>query len=194
MHETFFQGQAIWFGVPALLATAVFALKVVLLSLGADHGAGVHDLGDVHAGDLHHHDDSATAFKLLSVQSITAFLMGFGWGGLGALHLTEWPLGGVVLTALASGVAMAWVLGMAMRAMMELQASGNIPIESAVGKEGTVYVGVPGPGGGRGQIKLVVDGRQRIYDAVSGAEELPTGTRVSVLAANGDNTLTVGRA
>jgi hypothetical protein len=202
MLDTFLKGDAVWFGAPALLATAFFLVRLVLLAVGADHGGG--HLGDVHVGDVHAGDahaghpgdphDSASAFRFLSIQSITGFLMGFGWGGLAAHHFTRWPLGMELLTGVCAGAATAWVLGLSMRAMLELQASGNIPLRAAVGREGTVYVGVPGPGAGRGQVKLVVDGRQRIYDAVAGTEPLPTGTRVSVLAANDDNTLTVSRA
>lgn len=191
MLDVFFKDDAIWFGVPALLGTALFVMKLVLLSMGADHGMESPDVPHDLGGDAH--SDSAGAFKVLSIQSIVAFVMGFGWGGLAALHFTEWGFAGVVLTALGGGLLMAWIMATIMRGLLELQSSGNISIGSAVGLQGTVYVGVPGEGRPGGQVQLVIDGRQIIYNAVSGAETLPKGTRVTVLAANDDNTITVGR-
>lgn len=193
MFELFFKDDAIWFGVPALLGTGLFAIKLALLMLGADHGvdSGAH-VGDTHTGDTH--DNSSGAFKLLSVQGVVAFAMGFGWAGLAALYFTEWHLFGVVMSAIAGGLISAWLLLFAMRAMFELQSSGNIAIESCVGLQGTVYVSVPAQGAGRGQVQLVVDGRQRIYNAVTAGGDLPSGTRVSVTGANNDNTITVSTA
>lgn len=189
MLEVFFSSDAIWFGVPALVGTALFAVKLVLLSIGVDHGIDAdvpHDItGDVHA-------DSSSAFTLLSIQSVIGFAMGFGWGGLAALHFTEWGMLPVMVVAAACGMAMVWVLATMMRAMFELQSSGNVVIGSTVGLQGTVYVGVPQNGRG-GQVQLVVDGKQRIFNAVASGEDIPSGTRVQVLSANDDNTVTVGR-
>lgn len=189
MLDMFFSDHAIWFGVPALLGTALFALKIVLMFIGADHG-GMGDLHDIAGMDVDT-GDSVGAFKALSVQGIIAFVMGFGWAGLAAHHSTSWSLPIQMMAALGGGLVTAWVLATAMRGMMEFQSSGNVNIGSTVGLEGTVYVGVPGNGAGRGQVQVVVEGRQRIYNAVSQGGELPTGTRVSVVAANGDNTITV---
>lgn len=189
MLNMFFGDHAIWFGVPALLGTALFAVKVVLMLIGADHG----EMGDLHdiAGMNVDTGDSVGAFKALSIQGVIAFIMGFGWAGLAALHSTNWSLPILMIAAIGGGLATAWVLATTMRAMMEFQSSGNVNIQSTVGLEGTVYVGVPGNAAGRGQVQVVVDGRQRIYNAVSHGGELPTGTRVRVMVANGDNTITV---
>ena len=82
MLDVFFNGVAIWFGVPALSGTALFTVKLALLAMGADHSVEAHDLPHDPGGDPH--SDSAGAFKLLSIQGIVAFIMGFGWGGLAA--------------------------------------------------------------------------------------------------------------
>lgn len=191
--NSLFSGNAVWFSVPALLGTGFFIIKIVLLSLGAsgfdtDHAVDVHDAG---AGD--HHSDSAAAFKLLSLQAVLAFAMGFGWGGLAALRGMEWTLPASFLTAIGTGVGMMWLLGMILRSMFELQASGNVSIRTALGSQGTIYVAVPRDGQGWGQVRLVVDGKDRIFNAVTQGDELPSQTRVSVVGINDDNTLTVAR-
>ena len=80
MMEMFFGDNAGWFALPAFVGTAVFVIRIALLMVG-HHG----DSGDLHldSGDAHH-GDPGEAFKALSIQSIAAFLMGFGWAALGA--------------------------------------------------------------------------------------------------------------
>jgi membrane protein implicated in regulation of membrane protease activity len=186
MADYFFAYPAAWYSVPALVGTVFFALRIVLMLAG---------MGD-HAFDLNHdldvdHPDSGHSFEILSIQSIAAFAMGFGWGAFAGLKSGFSPLA-VNLVGLAAGSAMVWLLAVALRGMADLQTSGNIPLASAVGKEGDVYVTVPGATG-RGQVRLTLDARQRFYDAVAD-ETLPTGTRVRVLKVNDDQTLMVAKA
>ena len=44
--------------------------------------------GDADAG----FDDSGDAFQILSIQTMAAFMMGFGWGGLGAFRGSGLPV------------------------------------------------------------------------------------------------------
>jgi hypothetical protein len=183
--ELLFGDNAAWYTVPAIIGTAFFSLRIVLMMIGM--GADV----DVDIDGA----DSTDAFHVLSLQSIAAFAMGFGWGGFAAYRGNpEWGQMGAVLSGLICGSGMVWLLMILLRAMTELQTDGNIPLSEAVGKVGEVYLTVPQPGAGRGQVKLVVDQRQRMYSAISGEEALPTGTRVRVVSANDDNTVTVARA
>ena len=187
MLDMLFSEHAAWFGVPAALGTVFFVLRMTLMLLGGDFGH--HDV-DAGAGDAHH-GDPGEAFKLLSIQSIAAFLMGFGWGGLGALHGTEWGWSASALFALGCGIGMMWLLAMLLRGMVGLQSSGNVRVEDTVGAEADVYVTVPAKGAGRGQVRVVVRDRQRTYNAVSEGEALQSNSRVRVTRANSDNTLTV---
>src|SRR6185295_12813189 len=156
-------------------------------------------MGDFHAGDVHvgaadHHGDSGEAFKALSLQSIVAFLMGFGWTGFGAYrgsHIATLPS---IAIGVAGGVAMVWLLGILLKGMYDLQSSGHIDIHAAVGQEGDVYLTVPSRGEGRGQVRVTLQERQRIWNAITEGEALPTSTRVKVTRVNDDNTLTVSQA
>lgn len=204
MYELFFGGDAAWFTIPAILGTAFFLLRTVMLMLGGGHHLGGLDAHDVHIGhaDTGHaghtdhpgdSSDSTYSFEILSIQSIAAFIMGFGWAGFAGLKGTHWNIPTVLAVAAACGVGMDWLLAMGLRAMHEMQATGTIPLAKAIGCEGQVYVTVPGDGG-RGQVRITVDQRQRIYDATTRGEALVTGTRVRAVGANNDNTLTVVRA
>jgi hypothetical protein len=192
MSDLFFSEAATWFSVPAFFGTFVFLIRVVLMFLGAaglDFHHDVHIDGGGGAGDVHH--DSSDAFKLLSIQTITAFLMGFGWAGLIAYRGMDWGVPMSLLLGAAGGVGMVWLVGILLKAAFDLQTSGNIPIEATIGVEGTVYVSVPEPGKGTGQVTLVIGNRQRTYNAVSEGAPLATHTRIRVTRVNDDHTLTV---
>jgi hypothetical protein len=199
MYELFFGDNAAWYTIPALIGTAFFTLRMVLLLLGSGHHLGfdTHDVGHAgHMGDAHadaDQGDSTHSFEILSIQSVAAFVMGFGWAGLAGLKGTHWSPGMVSLVAVGCGVGMVWLLAMLLRGMAEVHSDGTVLITGAVGREGDVYLTVPDRARG-GQVRVTIDGRQRIYNAVTQGEDLPTGTRVRVLSANDDNTLTVARA
>ena len=80
-----------------------------------------------------------------------------------------------------------------LQAVFRLQASGNIRIDETLDLEGSVYIASPGDGG-RGRVRLIVDNRERFFNAVSEDEVLEPQTRVRVLRVNDDNSVTVTRA
>ena len=86
---------------------------------------------------------------------------------------------------------MTWILATLLRWMYSLESTGNVSIQMALGVEGEVYANLPARGEGHGQVRIVVDSRQRIYNAVSDGDAIPTGSRIRVTEVNSDRTLTV---
>ncbi len=192
MMELLFNDNAAWFAVPALVGTILFLIRLLMLLVGGGHDLHVND---VHVGGAaDHHGDPGEAFKALSLQSIVAFLMGFGWAGFGAYRGSHLAMMPSIAIGIAGGVAMVWLLGIMLKGMYDLQSSGNIDIHAAVGQEGDVYLTVPSRGQGRGQVRVTLQARQRIWNAITEGEALPTSTRVKVTRVNDDNTLTVSQA
>jgi membrane protein implicated in regulation of membrane protease activity len=155
------------------------------------HDVAVDMQGDVDLGHDVESGDSTEAFKLLSIQSVAAFLMGFGWGGVGGLIGFEWSFPMSLLLGVGFGLVLVWLLGILMKAMYDLQSSGNVRLDDAVGIEGQVYANVPAGGEGRGQVRVVMGDRARIYNAVSDGGAIKTGSRIRVVRVNEDRTLTV---
>jgi hypothetical protein len=182
-----FGGSSAWFGVPAALGTLYFIIRLVLMLAGVAGGGDV----DLDASADAPHGDSSHAMKVLSIHSLSAFLMGFGWGGLAAHHGFDVPWAGALLWGLGAGAAMVWVEAMLLKLVHDLQSSGTLPIDAALGAEGTVYVRVPGKGEGSGQVRVVIAGRDRVYTAVSEGEVLERNARVRVVRVNDDNTVSV---
>jgi hypothetical protein len=191
MLDDLFSGNMLFFSIPAIAGTFFFIIRMVMMfaGLGDHHGGGDFDASAVDAtGDGH---DSTEVFKVLSIQSIVAFLMGFGWGGLGGLRGAGWEFPTALVSALVGGVAMVWLLSWLLKLVYDLQSTGTVSIQSAVDAEGDVYVTVPARGSGVGQVRVIISERQRIYNAISEDQPLPTNTRVRVTRVNEDNTLTV---
>ena len=139
-------------------------------------------------------DASTDAFNLLSIQSIAALLMGFGWGGLFARQILEWNLSASIVAGLAFGLGLVWLLGILLKAMYDLQNSGHVRVQDAVGHNAVVYANVPAKGEGRGRVRVVVNERARFYNAVSDGDALPTNTETRIVGVNDDGSLTVTRA
>jgi len=197
MTELFFGPVAIWFGIPAVVGTAFFLFRMALMLVGGDADADV-DVGgvDLDAGDVDvdsgDSGESTAAFKVLSVQAIASFLMGFGWGGLGAYRGSGWSPTTSVIVAIAAGSLMMWVLGMLLKWVYGLQSSGNVPMYQALEAEGTVYTQIPAAGEGSGQVRVVIGDRERYYKALSAGEAVSTGSQVRVVSVNeDDNSVTV---
>lgn len=200
MLDALFGGSAAWFAVPALVGTLFFVLRLVLMliGVGVDHdtgdggllGAG-HD-ADAPVGYPHdHHGDPATLFKFITVQSALLFAMGFGWTAYGFLRGTSAGFGPSALLGVVGGVGMVALFTKLLHATRRLEQSGTFDIAGTVGAEGQVYVTVPEPGRGRGQVRVVVGQRERILNAVSASGELRPSSRVRVLRISDDRSLVV---
>jgi len=187
MLEQFFTDDAVWFGVPALLGTALFVIRIAFMLVAGDADLDFGDTGD----GLDVSDDSGDAFSILSIQSLSAFAMGFGWGGLGGLNGAGWSQPVSLAVGFGCGAGLVWLLALLLKGIHDLQSSGTITSDAALGSTGEVYITVPGHSDGSGQVRVVIGDRQRIYPAVTQGEALPTKTRVRVLSVNDDRSLTV---
>ena len=93
--DLFFGHGAAWFSVPAFLGTFFFLLRLGLMFVGGDTDVDTDVDADIDIdGDFDASDsDSTSAFKVLSIQTIATFMMGFGWGGLGGFKGAGWGVG-----------------------------------------------------------------------------------------------------
>ncbi len=199
-----FESEALLFTIPAMLGSMLFLLKLGLLMLGGDADTDVDvdidldvdlDPDALDAGTDAAHalgdGDSTSAFTFISIQGIITFIMGFGWGGLIGQITFEWPLAASFGAGLVFGSALMWLLTILLRAVYSLQSSGNIRLRDTVGTGGRIYLTVPANGKGVGRVRLVIQGRARMYYAVTEGDELTTGVRIKVTKANEDNSVTV---
>jgi hypothetical protein len=202
--DLLFGHGAAWFGVPAVLGTFFFLLRLGLMMMGGDGDMDTDIDADVDVdmdmdvdadvdADAHHGLDATDAFQVLSFQTVATFLMGFGWAGLGGLRGAGWSAGMSVLFGLAAGSGMVWILAKLLKLVYGFQSSGTVSIRDALGTEGQVYFQIPGNREGRGQVRLVIGDRQRYFNAVTDDEAIESKSRVRVVGINDDNTVTVSK-
>jgi len=185
MLDAMFNGSALWFAIPAVAASLLFLIKIILLFTlgdGGDGDGGGQDLGHTHSG---------TAAEIFSIQAVSAFFMGFGWGGLGSLLSFQWSVWISLLVGVGCGLAMLVFFVGVMRSLRKMSVSGNIDLSSLNGATGEVTSLVPAAGKGTGEVRLIVGDRERRCMAVSAGGEISTRTRVRVVATNSDNTVTL---
>ena len=203
MQELILGPVAIWFGVPALVGTVFFSLRMALMLIGgADADAGFDvdvnfdvdvdfdvDVGDVDAMSETGGDpgDSTQAFKALSVQAIAAFVMGFGWAGLGALSGLGWGLYVSIAVAMLGGGGMVWFLGKLLHFVYGLQSSGTVAMYQALESEGIVYARIPAAAAGVGRVRVVIGDRERYYKAITDGDALPRDAKIRVVEINDED-------
>ena len=153
------------FLVCALVSTIFFFIRVVMMLIG---------IGDHHSDDIFHaqhaHDvtdhHSDVAFEMLSINTITAFLMMFGWIGLTCYK--QFAMSSLASTGMAflGGVFCMLITAYLFKLIKKLASKGStFTLNDAVGLTATVYQRIPAKGSGR--INVVVRGMTREIDAQS---------------------------
>ena len=185
------------FYVIGIASTLILVIQLILNLIGlAGSDMDVDAAGDVDIpGDVGiDHPDLAqhsSGLGLISIRTVIAFFVGFGWTGVMMLTAGRTLLVSV-LVAFVVGVVFLLVVFYLMRMIFRLSESGNVDYRNAVGRTGTVYLPIPGQNRGAGQIQLVVQGRLRQTAAVTdGQEDLPVGTTVQVAKVVASSTMLV---
>ncbi|KPK66133.1 MAG: hypothetical protein AMK73_00910 [Planctomycetes bacterium SM23_32] len=190
------------FAGSAIVGGALFTVRLILLFIGGaeadtDFDADVDmdfdvdadlDVGD--ADVMEAGEGSYESFRLLSFQSVTAFFMMFGLVGLALLREARVEEAWAIIGAIVAGAFSFWVIAKIMVFMRGLQSSGTMNLANAVGQEGTVYLGIPADGVGK--VRVTVQERLKVFNAVSGkGRPFKTGERIVVTGVSPDNTLIV---
>ena len=167
-------------GIIALVALLIQVLLMVFTGMDADMDFSGADVGD--------HDSGLGIF---SIRGVTAFFVGFGWGGVICIKN---GLGLIPSLAIALAVGGGLMLGIfvMMRSFMRLQDSGTLDYANAVGQVATVYVTIPPNNANGGQVETMIQGRLVTAEALqAGDEPLAPGTKVKVVDRVGATTLVV---
>ena len=209
MIDLLTSSPSVWFTIPALVGTIFFSVRLVMAVTGLDFGDGADgDVGGIDgldgsggdAGDGGstvddgvEHAETSSVFKFISIQTVTAFAMGFGLTGLMALHTMKLDMPASVVIGICGGLGFAWLIIWLFKLMYSLESSGNISIRDAYGAEGLTTSSIPAETAGTGRVRVVVGDRERSYAARSESESIPMGKRIRVVHVNNDNSVTVTR-
>lgn len=177
------------FWISAVFGTVFFLLRVLMMVIGgfgaeSDHDVS-HDSGQHVEADGHDHshelEGTDTAFKLVSINTMTGFFMMFGWGGLAAYRDFELSALQSIAAALVAGLITMYLTASLFRVALKLTSAGSsFQVNEIVGKVATVYLQIPAQG--RGKIQISHDGISRTVEAVSeDGVEIPSFKDVDVV-------------
>ena len=166
-----------------LFSLAVLLLQILLTLIGVGHH------GDV---DFSGHGGHDSGIGLLTVRTVTAFFVGFGWTG--AIMLNHgYSMAAAIAAGTATGAAFLLGTGFLVRNLLRLQSSGgNVDYNNAIGSVGTVYTTIPAAEVGGGQLELTIQGRLMMAEAYTKAAwNLKPNSKARVIALIGPSTLLV---
>jgi len=158
-----------------------------------DAGAGGHDVGAGHAAhEGAQAGESVATFKLLSIRSMTAFGLLFGWAGV-LYHRAGVSENLTILYSILWGAVGMLIVSTLFYFFMRMTESGTRRISSALGQPATVYMDIPA--NGAGQVRVLCGGTICFINArAAGGEALKAGTPVVIKRVAGPNVVEVEKA
>ena len=190
-NELIKSGSIFWFC--ALSGSGMFLIQFIINIFGiSDHDSfDTSDVASDNIDDAGRDSADAKKFKWLSMQTITGFLMMFGWTAITCQSEFGLQNTTTIIISLAAGVFAAIIIRSIFNLAKRLRSSGSIyRIEDAIGKEAYVYQRIPK--GGVGKVSMTLQHFTHEIDAISHhTEELPSFMRVKIIEKSDDNTVVV---
>jgi len=164
---------------------------LVLVILQAIFGLVVGHDGDTHTDSgVDAHGGHGGYANYLSLKSISALLLGFGFGSAvierAGFSVALSALGGLIIGLLISATYLTL-----MKSLYDLKSDGTAVLSEAVNRTGTVYLPVPPANSGSGEIQVSFGGRLQNVRAFTQGPALPCGTSIRVLSLSGDQAVIV---
>lgn len=179
----------IYWGI-AIFASVIFIIQIVLTFIGI--GDTDLDMGGADGvdGDTM---DTGGVLQLFTVRNFVNFLLGVGWGGVclwGAIPNT--PL--LILASIIVGTLFVGVFVFMFRNLRRLEHTARYDLHDAVGQIADVYLRIPAERNGEGKIQTAFGGSVQELPAVTDGDDIPSGSKVRILAVIGDHTFLVEKA
>ena len=183
-------GQSDSFSLHLFGGIGFFGLVLIILQAVFGIAGGGHDTDSGSAASIDAHGGHGSGAGYLSIRTISAMLLGFGFGGA-MLERNGFPLWIAALGGIGIGFVIGAVYVALMRALYQLRSDGTSVLSDAVNQSGTVYLRIPGLLSGAGEIQVAFGGRLQNVKAFTEGPELPNGTAVRVVALHGGQALLV---
>lgn len=185
LWEQFLQAPMyyIYWGI-AILASLVFTIQTIMLFVGFDTDA------DFGGGDVAFDVDG---LALVSVKTVSCFLLGFGWSGVILAPFFE---NGWIVALISLGVGALFMLGawILLKQVLTLSQDNTFHADKIVGYIADVYLRIPADADKSGKVMVSYEGSLHELQAFNASEEdIPTGAKVRIVEAIDDATVRVQR-
>lgn len=163
----------------AIASSILFCIQTIMLFVGFDTDA------DYSGGDVNFDSDG---ISLVSVKTISCFLLGFGWTGVIAYPLSDNPY---VVAGIAFVVGLVFMLLIAflLKQVLKLSKDNSFRTLSVEGATAEVYLRIPG-GDDCGKITVSHEGSTHELLAYAD-EEIATGRKVVIVQVLDDSSVIV---
>lgn len=162
----------------AIPFTVLLVLMVILTLIGIwEFDLHGHDL--VSMDNMHQDGHNLTGLKFFTIRNIIIFFAILGWTGIACVHSGF----GMFLTigiSLISGIALVVVVSFLLYGVLKLTHDGTVLIDSAKGKNGTVYFPIPEKRSGYGKITVTAQGTLQELRAMTDGPRIESGAIVYV--------------
>ncbi len=145
----------------AVISTAFYIIKAFIYILTGADVEIVSDFTSITENDIH--------FSFISIESLLAFAMGFGWGGLTCVKYFDVPLVVTFLCAAVTGFIFFFISFYLMKLVRSLESVVKEKPEQAVGQSAKAYTSIEPKS--QGQIQMVLNSKQCIKQAFNFGEE-----------------------
>lgn len=147
----------------------------------ADHdlGGDLHNAGPADHSDAHAAHGSSWLFAVISFRTVIAAFAFFGLAGLAAQSADTGDINALAI-AIAAGLAAMYGVYALMRSLASLRCEGTVRMQSAVGRQASVYLPIPAQNSGNGKIQINLQNRTMEYLATTLGEAIPSGATVVV--------------
>lgn len=161
----------------AIFSTLVFAIKLILFTIvGGDSEV---------SADFNTETDTDCSFNFISIQSVLAFFMGFGWMGYAGLAQFKFSQLVSVLAALGVGLAFMIVTAFLMYSVKKLEKTVKKDFTKALNKTGKAYTHFAPNSGG--QVEIEINEQLSVVEAINNsAEEIKSFEPVKVVKVEND--------
>ncbi len=175
--------QKIYWAI-AIVFSVLLVIQFVLSMTGIDADTDADFNTDVPSDGLD------ASFTIFSFRGLMAFLAFFGWTGVVVLGAGGSPFLAMTL-GFVNGLISMLLVAYIIYFFLQMQHSGTMHLDNAIGQQGEVYLLIPPTQSGKGKISIKIQGTLRELDAVTAGKAIPTGTKIEVVELLDDGILLV---
>lgn len=167
------------FAIPATVLIFLQLLATVIGFGDFDSDTDIDADGDL-GGDLDGGEGFFDSFPIFSIRNLIAFFAMFGWVGAGMARSGA-TKSITIIVALFAGILSMALMTALFKFMMGLASSGNVNVREAIGKNGEVYLPIPGELKDYGKVTLTLNDKNLEMKAVTKGDNLETGSMVKIV-------------
>lgn len=166
--------QSFWY--VAIPTSTIFVIQTIMTFMGSDADVEI--------------SVESSSFELFSMRNLINFLLGFSWTGISFYDtISNAPI--LIGLSFSIGVLFVYVFFIIMRFVQKLAQDNSFKLEHTLNKSAEVYLTIPESKSGKGKIMISVNGTYHELDAMTEQGTIPTGSAVTVIRIENNQTLIV---